>query len=529
MKRICVWLLVIMMVVPVVPVTAGSLVGYEENTDLGKVVEIIDGEVMKVFFYRRNFMLPSVEVVRVIGLNTEASEEAFDYATSRLLGKTVFFLYDDRYEGEEDGMTYAHLFVDYDQTYAEEVLSLGYGYVDVDAEDSVFYHDLQAAEYSAELYEIGRWATSLSDSTDRINMNTASKSLILEVLDVTEEQATAIGAYRDQNAFNDIFELMAVDYALDSEWFDENSHLMSVVTNINQTSYLELTSLMPSYVNSDLVLDELDYYLKFNQVTTMDQLHEVEAFSGYLGVVEPFVTLETTNIYEEPNKLIANVNTVSEEDFLTVTGLTKYDYSKLEKMRDEGDYVITSLAELYRHLDNYIYNKANAYIYNNRLTALTNMNEAQTFELRTLLSASDLSAIERQELADKIILDRPFYSNADIRQSVGYTVYNAIEPYMYLYDGDIPSRYNPNTADEEDLDYLDAKYDGVYTNFTNVNLASRAELLDLHDDMTVKLVNDILTYRARYPFRDNDDLHDIFVEQDREALYNSIAYYLSYE
>lgn len=529
MKRRMLWVLIIALLLPVVPVEAGSIVAYQENTDLGKVIEVIDGEVMKVFFYRRDFKQPSVELIRVIGLKTEASDEAFAYGTNRLLGKTVYFLYDDRYKAKEAGMTYAHVFVDYDKTYAEEVLSLGYGVVEETAKGARFYHDFMAAQYSAQIYELGRWRTSLSQQTDRININTAAPSLLKETLGLTDKQATDVKAYREKNPFNDIFEIMAVDYALDGQWFDQKSHLMSVVTNMNQTSHLELKSLMPSYVNTDIVLNDLDNYLRFNQVTKLDDLHKVSSFSGYLSVVKPFITLEATNVYKEANKKVANVNTVSEGDFVALTGLTKFDYSKLLKMRQEGKYVITSLAELYRDKSHYIYNQGNAHVYNNLLTAMTDTNTAAEFEIRTLLSASTLSAIERQNLAKKVVAERPFLSHEDLKQTLGSTVYASVAPYMYLYKEDIPTGYNPNTARKEDVDALKLKYKGVYTNYTNVNTASKEGLLDLHKDMTVALVEDILTYRARYPFRNNDDLYQLFVKRDKKALYTSIAYFLSYE
>ena len=125
MRRILIMIMVLMMLVPVGHTKAASLPAYSQNVELGRVIEIIDGEVLKVFFYRRSYLMPQVEVVRLAGLDTDASVEAFNYASSRLLGKTLYFLFDDHVP-YMDGFRSAHLFVEDDKTFAEELLDLGY-------------------------------------------------------------------------------------------------------------------------------------------------------------------------------------------------------------------------------------------------------------------------------------------------------------------------------------------------------------------------------------------------------------------
>lgn len=527
MKRMTTILLVLMMVLPTTISYSASITSESETIDIGKVIEVIDGEVLKVFFFRRDFSQPAIEMVRVIGLDTEASTEAFQYASSRLLGKTVFFVYDNQVGTDPDGLTLAHVFIDYDSSYAEEILSLGFGLVDQEHEDNSYHQDLMSAEYSAELYEIGRWETSQSRTTDRININRAPSSLLMEVLGVTKNQAAAIVTYRQHNLYNDIFEVMAADSNLDREWFDQHSHLMSVITNINKTSYLELYSLLNPSVHRELFMDDLDYYLKFNEVTSLDQLNDITTFSKYLTTLEPYLTLDTTNVLIEEDKKVANVNTVGEDSFILVTGLTEYDYKNLLTLRGSDTYVITSLAELYK--DNEVYNKGTAYIYSDHLTTLTDVNKAEVFELKTVLEATDLSLYERQTLAEQIVSARPFYSEVSFKALVGSSVYDQIEAYVYVNASAILERYNPNTAETADITGLDLKYKGRTTNYTNVNTATKGMLLDLNEDMTILLVKDLMTYRSRYPFRDNDDLRQIFDDHDQLALYTKIAKYLCYE
>lgn len=495
--------------------------------DIGKVVEVIDGEVFKVYFYRRNFDLPSIEIVRVIGLDTEASFEAFKYASSRLLGKTVFFTYDDQVGRSSDGMTLAHVFLNYETTYAEEILSLGYGVVDDSFKGNIYQYELEAAEYSAELYELGRWETSLSQTTDRININTATRDLLKDSLGLTDGQALSIVSYREHNNYNDIFEVMAADQSLDADWFDAHSHLMSVVTNLNKTSYLELSSLMPGFINKEIFIDDLVYYLKFNEVTSIQQVKDIPSISSYLEAIESYITLDTTNVLEEPNKRVANVNTVDEDHFLQVTGLSEAAFKHLLEIRDNGSHVVTTLTELYKKDE--VYNKVTAYIHSDHLSTLTDVNTAGIFELETVLDMIDLSLYEQLQLAQKIVDRRPYYSKAAFESVVGSDIYHLIETYIYVNKDAIDDRYNPNTASSDALEALDIKYNGQTSNYTNVNVASKEVLLDLNEEMTLALVNDIIAYRKRYPFRNNDDLHQIFGSHNKWALYNRIAYYLSYE
>ncbi len=506
--------------------SASSITTGNTSVDMGKVVEIIDGEMVRIFFYRRSVDPPVMETVRIVGIDSEASTEAFEYATNRLLGKTVYVLVDDTYD-DGSGATFAHIFVSYDRTYSEELLALGYAVVDEVYSGCDFYSDMVAAEYGAKIYEIGRWATSLSVTSDRININTASESLLTSTLDVTSAQVDSIVAYREQNVFNDIFEIMATDYDLDAEWFEENSHLLSVITNVNKASYLELRSLVPTTSGADMLVDELLYYLKFNEVTALDELEEIDAFAGYLPAVEDYLTLDDTKVLTEADKDMVNVNTVNLEDFKQVTGLATSDYKALDGLRDDGEYTITTLAELRKRGE--LFNKANAYIYTDTLVTMSDMNEAGEFELASLFGLTELSESERFDIAEDLMEARPFFDLNEVKVVTGSYLFEMIRPYIYVYESDIAERYNPYTTDEEDVDDLDEAYQGQYTVMTNVNTATERMLLDLNDDITESLVEDILEYRGKHPFRDNNDLYTLFKEHGKLTLYNSIAYYLAYQ
>ncbi len=526
MKKLLVLALSLIMVWSIMlPIQGSSIYSEEENIDLGRVVEVIDGEVVKVFFYRRNFVVPSIETVKIIGIDTEASNEAFEYTTNRLLGKTVYFLNADQDNYTPEAYTHAHIFVDYSKSIAEELLELGYAKVDSAYEGELFYQDMLASEYSAKLYEIGRWQTSLSQSTDRLNINTASSAMLKDTLGIDEDLAIKIMVYRNDNNFNNIHELMAVDKSVNAEWIEEKSHLMSVVTNVNKTSQFELSSLLPESSNKSILLDALEYHLKFNEITDIKQLSELQEFAGYYPQVAKFLTVDVTNVLEEHDLMKVNINTSNEHNFTIVTGLPTYSYNQVLSLKKD-DYIIDSLGELTKA--DALFGQSTSHIYFNHLNVYTDINSAGVFELASLFDPSEMNSIEKKAVAQQIIDGRPYRSLSDLRKNIGLELYTQIRPYIYIYKSDIAIRYNVNTAESEDKDMLDSFYEGRFTRYTNVNTASKRMLLDLNEDMSEALADAIIEYRLKHRFANNDDLKNLFSDYNLLSLHNRIAYYLTY-
>lgn len=526
LKRLLAAILILIIMVPVLPIDGSRISIGEEDIQIGKVIEVVDGEVVKVLLYHQSFNKPTVMTIKVIGLSTEASDEGFKYASSRLLGQTVFVKEEKLLS--DTPFSDAHIFVDFDKTYAEEVLELGYGKVDDRYKEAMFYNDFLASETNARLYEIGVWETAQSVSTDRININRASSKMLQDVLDLTSGQATDVIAYREENLYNTILEIMAASDDLDGDWMDAHRHLLSVITNINKTSYLELSSLLPDEEDEEGVIDQIDYFLKFNEVTDIKQLYEVDRFSRYVSTLEPFITIENTNILEEPTKASVNINTVGKTLFMEVTNLSESAYEALVKIREEDeDYVITTLKELFV-LDQ-VYVEETNYIFGNHLSTLTNMNKADEMELQSLFNLRDLSISEQYKLVEALIEARPFKSLFEVEDVLDDELYAFVKPFIYVFEDDVVERYNPNTAEEENVAALDKDYKGYYSNFTNINTATEQMLLDLNEGMTDELVDDIMAYRYKYPFRSNRDLYTLFEARDMTLLYNKIARYITYE
>ena len=525
MKRLLTAILIVVMMVPLLPINGSSVSVSDANIQIGKVIEVIDGEVVKISLYHQNFNVPTIKTVKAIGLRTEASNEAFNYANNRLLGETVFLLEEASFQ--DSPYMEANIFVSFNQTYTEEVIERGYGKVDTHYEGSEFYDDFLSSEAYAQLYEIGVWETALSERTDRININTASHTLLMNILGLSTSQAMDVIVYRRENIYNSIIEIMAANDQLDAEWMDANRHLISVITNMNQTSYLELASLLPYGEDEEKVIDQIDYYLRFNEVEEIDDLYDVDGFSRYIYSLDGFITLEAMNRVEEANKATVNVNTVGEELFTAVTNLTTNDYKVLALKRKDG-YVITSLKELY--VLDHVYAEANNYIYGNHLTTFTDMNHAGETELLSLLNATDLPVAAQLQLVDKLIEAMPFKSLEEVKRLINDNeTYDQIDDYIYVNQDDIVDRYNPNTAKEDDLNSLKADYKGHYTNYTNINTASEQMLLDLNEAMTQDLVDDIIDYRRKYPFRNNNDLANLFEDHEKTLLYSQLAKFMAYE
>lgn len=504
-----------------------------DQPDLGKVIEIIDGEVLKVFFYRHNYERPAVELVKVIGMDTLGSKEAFEYVSNRVLGRTIFFLYEEG-SYQPGNMRHAHVFVDYDQTLAEEILKLGAAKVDPAYKETRYYQNYLAAENEARLNEIGFFETSLSRTTDRININTADTQLLMQELDLTYDLAFKIANYRSYNPFNSATEIMAVDSSFDEAWYKAHSHLLSVITNVNRASYLELTSLLPLSVNKDYVIDDLQFYLKFNNIENLDDLKSVEVLAPYYESIKPFITTKAISVYEEDeskSKYI-NINTVSLDSFKIATGLDESAFKRLLAYRLGNDsnesYRISSLSEITKG-SNPLIVPSLLFMYSNKLRTVTNVNTAGTNELRSLFESSHLNSIDQQNLVTKIIQGRPYNMISQLKPILGNQLYEELRPLVYVYESDFLPRYNSNTVAQEDLARIKIAFNGLYTKYTNINKASRNELLAINKEMSEDLVDAIIEYRSRYPFRNNGDLLNLFSKYGKLALHNRISYYLTYE
>lgn len=505
---------------------AGGILYHENKTEIGKVVGIIDGEVVKVFFYRRKENTPSVEIVKIIGINTEGSVEGFEYTSKRLLGKSVYVSYDDDLVTyAHDGMIQANIFVSFDQTFAEELLEQGLAVVDTKYQGTQHYIDFLKAEYSAKLYEEGRWATELSRTTDRININTVGKIQLMDVLSIDSILAEKIIHYRYMNKFDDITEIMAVDKYFNEEWFESNRHLISVITNVNRLSYTELSSLMPPSANRENVIKDILNYTRFHSVNNLIDLKTISSFKPYYANVEAFLTVRANNIYTDINIKRVNINTSSMDRFLLATKLSVYSWQKLKGIREEEP-LISSIGEL---IASNILSSSLRYMYTPYMVVYTDINTANTFELMSLLDNSYNTELAQKAMVEAIINGRPYKTRMQLKTIVGSEIYSKIYQYIYVYENEIQKSYNINTVPKIYKDSMIEKYNGNTTRFSNINMLDKDSLLDLHPDMSLLLVDDILLYRIKHDFRYKDDLKSLFIKHNRLALYNKITQYLTVE
>jgi len=507
-------------------VFGGGILYHAKDTEIGKVVEVIDGEVIKVFFYRRNTQRPSVEIIKIIGIDTEASVEGFDYTSNRLLGKSVYISYDnDLVTHAYKDMTQAHVFVSFYQTFAEEMLTLGLAVVDTQYKGTQYYTDFLKAEYSAKLYEEGRWATNLSKKTDRININTASRSQLEHALNVTGTLADKIIQYRHKNKFNDLTEIMAVDASFDAAWFEAHRHLISVITNVNKASYLELSSLMLPGTSGKKAIEDIRTYTRFHTLDSIQALSKIDSFKNDYLRVEEFLTLSAINTYTDKKVETVNIHTTSKEHFLNATHLPVWAWVKLKKLREEQPF-ISSIGELCARG---VLTPTTKYMYTPNLVIYTNINEADSFELMSLLDPYFELFQAQEKMVKTIISNRPYAIRTQLEQIVGKQLYKKILPYIYVYKDELAHMYNKNTVPKTLENKMMTKYNGRVTRFSNINQLNKDDLLDLHPDMSLLLVEDILLYRVKHPFRYKADLKTLFTQHRRLALYNKIAYYLTVE
>lgn len=550
-KKIIIILLVISLTISNLSFITSASLNLESNSvEIGRVIEIIDGEVIKVWFFQNDSVEPDIRIIKMIGINTNGSQEAYEYTLNNLLGSVIYLDYDlnDESFPKIEGFQYAYVYKDFDKTFSEELLLRGYASVDnsfIKAKQYMKY--LEAEKYSGTNIDTGSIYYS-----NVININTAPSSLLSEHLeDVTSTDASNIINYRTYNPINTPEEIKFVSSKFDKEWFEKNKDLFNVTTNLNYASIYELKSLFPSYSNSSTLAQEIEDYRLFNVITDIEDIKELTGMSSYYSNFEKYITTNNTpKSYIDENLKVVNLNTSTVSEFTTATNLSSYTGNNIINLRDNNKYVFKSIGELEKYSNPLSF--SNSYMFRDNVTVYTDINNANKFELQSLFGIYDITDIVKEHLADKIIRHRPYNDKEELKTLIGI-YYNKIEPYIYASESELNSieddAININTADKDyainylNMNLIDANtyknhsskyysrnninfnydnYIGKFTLYTNINTATYNELIMLHEDMTVSLVSDILALRNEEVITSISELSDIFESHDKTSILNEV-------
>lgn len=540
---------------------ARELVPERDFPELVRVVEVIDGEVLKVWFFQQNKGAPVMKIIKMIGINTQANDEAYQYSVDNLLGNVVYLLYDISSDSfpKQEGMVYAHVYKTTKESVSESLLYAGLADVDERFIHARNYYDLVSAKERAKINGMGKYAINDLTITNKININTATSQQLQEGLGISEDLALKIINYRFYNKFNYKDELSFVDDSFSRTWFEANNHKYNVVTSLRYGTVNELSSLFSSAQLGLVMAQHIEQYRLFNPVEKLDVLHNITALKPYTLAIIPYLTLEEEQYFNEDKIKVANVNTSNVFDLVNATGIDSVTLQRIIQMRKDNRFTIQTVAELFK-ANHPLFQQSYGRLEDN-LTTYTDVNQANFFEMTSLFGLWDYTLKERESFAALLIENRPFTTKTNFNKALreidkdnkGFE--SSISPFTYVYRNDRPETININTAERSDvIAYLkmtdmDAKsyqlysayehidtarfnieaYKGRFSLYTSINDATAAELKLLHRNMTPQLIESIIAARSYKRIANPEELRRIFASRGLINVYERIQKYIVYE
>lgn len=543
------FIIILLLFAQVIGVNAKGIVVEYDQPRVGVVIDVIDGEAVKVLYLSTLKTVPEVETIKLIGVDSMANDETFNYMRHQMLGKVVFVLKEEGLP-EIPGFTNGYIYLTTDMSMSEVLLKEGRVALDETFENASQYSDLVSTSSYAKRHELGIYE--LSDSPrNYININTASHALLVEHLDISDEAANGIISMRTYNPINDTRELGFTHEEIDKEFILNHYKTIHFMTNINDASVYELGSLINSDKFEQIAFD-INQYLIFNPFQTVEDIKKIPSAKNFYYLVKDFITMDyNDNIYSESTThRKVNINTASATEISQLTGFNITTAASIVYLREENNYSFKSLSELMK--PGYPLNGFDMNVLMDDLTVYTEINEATTYELTSLFSGSELPVQKVQTFVSLLQTYRPFYNQMQIELLLGETVYNDIASYI-LVDGqrdaliDAPININTNTDervfehlnlpldyqlrydahvykyyDPEDLDFNRKEDRDSFSLYTDINGASYEELMLMHTNMTTYIANKIIEYRSDYPFYTLEEVKEFFTDMKYLYIYNDI-------
>lgn len=538
-KKISLSLIVIIVLSMITVVNAGTL----SNKKLGIAMDIIDGEALVVQFNDLNMF------IKLIGVNTNASQEALQYVNTHVKGKYVWVITEDMPTAAVNDSKYYYGYVYlYDTGEMLNDTLIRQGLAELKTSDSFAskYNDLTSSESYAKSKKIGVWQVNKTKSDyyysgNSTNINTATTSELAELKGITSTIASNIVNYRKENPFNTIKEIKFVK-GMTKDIYDGIYDKITVVTNINVASEDELLTL------NNLSQSDVDSIIKYrdrdSRFTSLEQFYtKTDLNSSDYENNRHFISLD----YEESTDyrigdIAININTASSSQIRSAskTLINTSTSDKIVSNRKRG-YTYKTLMELLK-ISNININAETINKLEDNFNLYTNINNASTDELESLFgsnySSSDIS---------KIKSERPFGNISELKTILGDTKYNAIKDFIYVDKYDEVDRINLNLATEsqidrlsltssqlrqlvnkyKDIDYAeDLPFDVKDINnkislYTNINIASESELATVYN-MSSSLISSIISYREEQPFGSVNEIEEFFEDENDLSFYREI-------
>lgn len=508
------------------------------NSTYATVTGVIDGDSIKVKLNNGE-----TAYVKLAGITSNGYDDAYLYLTQKILGATVFLLKDDTSYSDK----WNYMLVYYKGTNLnQDLVERGYAVIDNTQSKTSINNSLVSAQSNATAYGNGVWAYNSSTastitgqtsttlySSNKVNINTATQSQLKTYLNnITDTLAASIIEYREKNPFSNISELKFVE-GITRDIYNQNRNIITVSTNINTASDLELKTLREL---TDSEINDIIEYRANNKFTKVETLKNFISYSKY-SKIEPYISIDNqTEIYNTYNSYVANINGAT-TTYLAYTGLTSNNASKIVSFRTNG-YTYKTLGELL-HLPNITLTEKTLNYLEDNLQVMTNLNTENKDDLNSIFSSTLASKIYSQNISASA-------TSSDLKEFLGSTVYDKVKDYIYV---DINSNeyINLNTATQEQLTdlgftYTQAKqiinarpitdasllpfdisdFNTKVSLYTNINTASYKELVSLNNGITTSVISNIQNYVKDQPFGSLNEFKEYLTSIGESQLYNSI-------
>lgn len=525
-----------------------------EGDTYATVTRVFDGET----FEAQDVYSGDYYLVKMLGVDSRGYDDAYQFTYDRLMGKRVVLSLDDSITSPDDTWNYCYVKQD-GEIINVKLIMLGYGAVDISSVGSLYeyYYDVQK---QAEEADVGMWeddgiydngysgGSNNYYSQYSININSASKSQLMNLDGVSSTLASNIISYRNKNPFNKVSDIKFVN-GMTKDIYDDNVDHMHVVTNINKAYEYELTTL--DGISESEAEDIIEYREDRAKDITIDDLLDKELLSeDEYRDNKHFITDEDEyRIIYSRGVDSANINTASKNQ-LKSAGLSTDDTNGILEILDEG-YTIKTIGEL-AYSSNVTLSQSDLLALLDNLKVSTDINYSSKSELESLYG-SNYNIY--QDVIDDIMLNRDYDDYDELKDVISDGDFDKISDNIYI--GKNETQYtNINTATYDELkdlgmsssdansiinarknngikDYTQMpndvdirKYDDEISLYTNINNTSIYELETLSGDITDSIAEKIIDYTDDQPFGSMVEVYEFFNDMGRIDIYNDISDYI---
>lgn len=400
----------------------------------GYVIEVIDGEVMSVLP-----TTPSSQPIKVflIGVDSRADRQAYDYASRMLLGKKVLLKSDSHYPSNQSDTGYYYLYQltnqgqPVKQSYNLYLVEQGWADVPAYFARAEQYESLKVAMILAKRQGKGRFVVD-ANRQDVININRAGIKQLTSHFGLTDEQAKKWRWRILGNPINSVNELRE----LDADYFtyqklSEELPTLHLSTNLNTANRYELTSLLPDSSDQSAIIDYLLNKRLLMPFTSNESWKNYPLLSRYQKMLSTYVLMDNDDDYYRylnPDIKVANVNTANVGELMQALGLTQFQAERLICARKKESF--QSVDKLFLKKGPLVAHQKNKAILSDNLTVKTDINQAYAFELTSLLGQSGLTSQQKKKWVARLTQQQPNWTDNQLKRFVGQKIYRQIAPYI---------------------------------------------------------------------------------------------------